>query len=60
MATTTHTMHARGLMASLTATDIQQSLDYYAGLGFEVTDRSTDDNGAVLGVSLTRDPDDTE
>lgn len=51
MATTTHTMNARGLMASLTATNIQQSLDYYAALGFEVTDRF-EENGAVQGAML--------
>ena len=51
MTTTTHTLNARGLMASLTANNIQQSLDFYTSLGFEVTDRF-EENGAVLGAML--------
>ena len=52
MATTTHTMNARGLMASLTATNLQQSLDYYTALGFEVTDQFSNEDGVLLGAML--------
>lgn len=49
MATTT--LHARGLMASLTANDIKKSLDYYTALGFEITDQF-DEDGVLLGAML--------
>lgn len=47
---TTHALKARSLMASLTATDIQKSLDFYTALGFEITDRFEHDGTFVGGM----------
>jgi uncharacterized glyoxalase superfamily protein PhnB len=38
-------------MPSLTVNNLQQSLDFFAGLGFEVEDR-WEDNGVLLGAML--------
>jgi uncharacterized glyoxalase superfamily protein PhnB len=46
-----HTLNATGLMASLTVNNLQESLDLFRGLGFEVEDRWEQD-GVLLGVML--------
>lgn len=47
----TKTLNATGQMASLTADNLQRSLDFFTGLGFEVQDR-WEENGQLLGVTL--------
>jgi uncharacterized glyoxalase superfamily protein PhnB len=47
----TKTLNATGLMPSLTVDDLQRSLTFFTGLGFEVEDRWAD-NGQLLGVML--------
>jgi uncharacterized glyoxalase superfamily protein PhnB len=47
----TKTLNATGLMPSLTVDDLQRSLTFFTGLGFEVEDR-WEDNGQLLGVML--------
>ena len=47
----TKTLNATGLMPSLTVDNLQRSLDFFTGLGFEVEDR-WEDNGQLLGVML--------
>ncbi len=49
--TQTTTLKGTSVMPSLTVNDVKQSLDFYAGLGFEVEDRWEQD-GALLGVML--------
>ena len=49
--TQTTTLKGTGVMPSLTVNDVQRSLDFYSGLGFEVEDRWEQD-GALLGVML--------
>ena len=44
-------LHGKGVMPSLTVNDLQQSLDFYTGLGFEVEER-WEQNGVVLGAML--------
>jgi uncharacterized glyoxalase superfamily protein PhnB len=52
MATTVDsTLQATGIMPSLTVNDLQQSITFYQGLGFGVTER-WEDNGVLLGVML--------
>jgi len=46
-----HTLNATGLMASLTVNNLQESLDLFRGLGFEVEDKWEQD-GVLLGVML--------
>ena len=45
------TLQATSVMPSLTVNDLQQSLQFFEGLGFEVEDR-WEDNGALLGVMI--------
>ena len=47
----TKTLNATGQMLSLTVDNLQCSLDFFAGLGFEVEDR-WEENGQLLGVML--------
>ena len=47
----TKTLNATGQMLSLTVDNLQRSLDFFAGLGFEVEDR-WEENGQLLGVML--------
>ena len=47
----TKTLKATGLMPSLTVDNLQRSLDFFTGLGFEVEDR-WEENGQLLGVML--------
>jgi uncharacterized glyoxalase superfamily protein PhnB len=47
----TKTLNATGQMPSLTVDNLQRSLDFFTGLGFEVEDR-WEDNGQLLGVML--------
>ena len=47
----TKALNATGLMPSLTVDNLQRSLDFFTGLGFEVEDR-WEDNGQLLGVML--------
>ena len=49
--TTTATLRGRSVMPSLTVDDIQRSLDFFTGLGFEVEDR-WEEGGALMGVML--------
>lgn len=51
MAETPHTLDGRGLMPSLTVDDLQQSLEFFGTLGFEVEDRWEQD-GVLLGAML--------
>ena len=51
MATATKTLQGTSVMPSLTVNDLQQSLDFFAALGFEVEDR-WEDNGVMLGAML--------
>ena len=51
MATATKTLQGTGVMPSLTVNNLQQSLDFFAALGFEVEDR-WEDNGVLLGAML--------
>ena len=48
---TTATLRGKSVMPSLTVDDIQRSLDFFTGLGFEVEER-WEDGGALLGVML--------
>src|SRR5687767_12793711 len=47
----TGSLHGRGVMPSLTVNNLQQSLDFFSGLGFEVEDRWEVD-GKMLGAML--------
>ena len=47
----TKTLNATGQMPSLTVDNLQRSLDFVTGLGFEVEDR-WEENGQLLGVML--------
>lgn len=47
----TKTLNATGQMPSLTVDNLQRSLDFFTGLGFEVEDR-WEENGQLLGVML--------
>ena len=49
--TQTKTLNATTLMPSLTVDNLQRSLDFFTGLGFEVEER-WEENGVLLGVSL--------
>jgi uncharacterized glyoxalase superfamily protein PhnB len=51
MATATKTLRGTSVMPSLTVNDLQQSLDFFAALGFEVEDR-WEHNGMLLGAML--------
>ena len=44
-------LHGRGVMPSLTVNNLQQSLDFFAGLGFEVEDK-WEVEGKLLGAML--------
>ena len=44
-------LQAKSLEPSLTVDDLQQSIRFYEGLGFDVEDR-WEDNGVLLGVML--------
>ena len=45
------TLRGTSIMPSLTVNNLQQSLDFFTGLGFEVEDR-WEDNGKLLGVMI--------
>lgn len=45
------TLQGKGVMPSLTVNNLQQSLDFFGGLGFEVEDR-WEDNGVLVGAML--------
>ena len=45
------TLSVTSVMPSLTVDNLQQSVDFFAGLGFEVEDR-WEDKGVLLGVML--------
>ena len=49
--TQTRTLRGTGVMPSLTVNNLQQSLDFFAGLGFEIEDR-WEENGKLLGAML--------
>jgi uncharacterized glyoxalase superfamily protein PhnB len=44
-------LHGKGVMPSLTVNNLQQSLDFFTGLGFEVEDR-WEENGELRGAML--------
>lgn len=44
-------LNGRGVMPSLTVNNLQQSLDFFGGLGFEIEDR-WEENGQLLGAML--------
>jgi uncharacterized glyoxalase superfamily protein PhnB len=44
-------LHGKSVMPSLTVNNLQQSLDFFSGLGFEVEDR-WEENGKMLGAML--------
>ena len=45
------TLHGKSVMPSLTVDNLQQSLDFFSGLGFEIEDR-WEDKGVLLGAML--------
>ena len=45
------TLQATGVMPSLTVNNLQQSLDFFSGLGFEIEDR-WEQNGVMMGAML--------
>ena len=47
----TKTMNGKSIMPSLTVDDLDRSLSFFTGLGFEVEDRWEQD-GKLLGVML--------
>jgi uncharacterized glyoxalase superfamily protein PhnB len=47
----TRTLNATGIMPSLTVDQLQRSVDFFSGLGFEVEDR-WEENGVLMGVML--------
>jgi uncharacterized glyoxalase superfamily protein PhnB len=49
--TQTTTLKATSVMPSLTVDDLSKSLEFFAGLGFEVEDR-WEENGKLLGAML--------
>ena len=49
--TANKTLNATGLMPSLTVDNLQRSVDFFNGLGFDVQDR-WEENGVLLGVML--------
>ena len=49
--TPNQTLHGKGVMPSLTVDNLQKSLDFFGGLGFEVEDR-WEENGKLLGAML--------
>jgi uncharacterized glyoxalase superfamily protein PhnB len=52
MASTQHaTLHATSVMPSLTVNKLQESLDFFAGLGFDVEEK-WEENGVLTGVML--------
>ena len=51
MADSQNGLHGKGVMPSLTVNNLQQSLDFFDGLGFEVEDKWEVD-GKLLGAML--------
>ncbi len=49
--TQTRTLQGKSVMPSLTVNDLQQSLTFFTGLGFEVEDR-WEDKGVLMGLML--------
>lgn len=49
--TQTKTLQGKSVMPSLTVDNLQQSLDFFQGLGFEVEDR-WEEKGVLLGAML--------
>ena len=49
--TQNRTLQATSVMPSLTVNNLQQSLDFFAGLGFEVEER-WEDKGVLMGAQL--------
>ena len=47
----TATLNGKGVMPSLTVNNLQQSLDFFSGLGFEIEDR-WEENGTLIGAML--------
>ena len=45
------TLNGKTVMPSLTVDDLQRSVEFFGGLGFDVEDR-WEDNGVLLGVML--------
>jgi uncharacterized glyoxalase superfamily protein PhnB len=51
MSTTQNALHGKAVMPSLTVNNLQQSLDFFDALGFEVEDR-WEEGGKLLGAML--------
>ena len=51
MATATRALQGTSVMPSLTVNNLQQSLDFFAALGFELEDR-WEENGVLLGAMI--------
>ena len=51
MADSQNTLKGKSVMPSLTVDNLQQSLDFFRGLGFELEDR-WEDKGVLLGAML--------
>jgi uncharacterized glyoxalase superfamily protein PhnB len=49
--TATSTLNGRSVMPSMTVDDLQKSLAFFTGLGFEIEDR-WEENGQLLGAML--------
>jgi len=49
--TANKTLQGKSIMPSLTINDLQQSLKFFSGLGFEVEDR-WEENGVLIGLML--------
>jgi len=47
----TRTLNATGIMPSLTVDNLQRSVDFFSGLGFEVEER-WEENSVLMGVML--------
>lgn len=47
----TRTLNTTGIMPSLTVDNLQRSVDFFSGLGFEVEER-WEENGVLMGVML--------
>jgi uncharacterized glyoxalase superfamily protein PhnB len=43
---------AKTIMPGITVDDLNKSIAFYEGLGFQVTDRWNDDQGALIGVMI--------
>jgi uncharacterized glyoxalase superfamily protein PhnB len=52
MPATQSALIAKTIMPGLTVDDLNKSIAFYEGLGFQVTDRWNDDQGSLMGVMI--------